>query len=93
MPTYVYRRTDGTVFEIQQRITADPFTRCPTTGQEVKRVITGGTGLIFKGTGFYQTDYVSKPKPKEEKKEESATSEKKEKKKSPAAEPAKADAD
>ncbi len=58
MPTYVYRREDGTTFEIQQRITEDSLETCPTTGQAVKRVISGGTGLIFKGSGFYLTDYV-----------------------------------
>ncbi len=57
MPTYVYRREDGTAFEIKQRITEDPLETCPTTGQPVKRVISGNTGLIFKGSGFYITDY------------------------------------
>ena len=60
MPTYVYRREDGTTFEIEQRITADALETCPTTGQRVKRVISGGTGLIFKGSGFYLTDYANK---------------------------------
>lgn len=58
MPTYVYRREDGTTFEIDQRITEDALTTCPTTGQPVTRVITGGQGLIFKGSGFYLTDYA-----------------------------------
>ena len=58
MPTYLYRREDGTTFELEQRITADALETCPTTGQAVKRVITGGTGLIFKGSGLYLTDYV-----------------------------------
>ena len=58
MPTYIYKREDGTTFEIEQRITEDVLTVCPTTGQPVKRVITGGTGLIFKGSGFYLTDYA-----------------------------------
>ena len=58
MPTYVYRREDGTTFEIVQRITEDSLETCPTTGQTVKRVISGGTGFIFKGSGFYLTDYV-----------------------------------
>lgn len=58
MPTYVYRRADGTTFEIQQRITEDPLKSCPTTGQPVTRVISGSAGLIFKGSGFYLTDYV-----------------------------------
>ncbi len=60
MPTYIYKREDGTTFEIDQRITEDALTECPTTGQAVKRVITGGTGLIFKGSGFYLTDYARK---------------------------------
>ncbi len=60
MPTYVYRREDGTTFEIKQRITADKLTTCPTTGQAVTRVISGNAGLIFKGDGFYLTDYARK---------------------------------
>lgn len=58
MPTYVYRREDGSTFEVRQRITDDPLDTCPETGQEVKRLITGGGGLIFKGSGFYETDYA-----------------------------------
>ena len=58
MPTYVYRRKDGSKFEIDQRITADALTTCPETGQKVERIITGSAGLIFKGSGFYLTDYV-----------------------------------
>ncbi len=60
MPTYEYLREDGTSFEIQQRITEDPLAECPTTGQKVKRLISGGSGLVFKGSGFYVTDYVRK---------------------------------
>lgn len=58
MPTYVYRREDGSTFEVQQRITEDPLEVCPETGQPVKRVISGNAGLIFKGSGFYLTDYA-----------------------------------
>ncbi len=58
MPTYVYKRDDGTTFEIQQRITADALDTCPTTGQKVRRIPSAGAGLVFKGSGFYQTDYV-----------------------------------
>ena len=58
MPTYVYRREDGSKFEIDQRITADALTTCPETGQKVERIITGSAGLIFKGSGFYLTDYA-----------------------------------
>jgi len=60
MPTYVYRRADGTTFEQFQRITDDALTEDPETGQPVTRVISGGAGLQFKGTGFYETDYVKK---------------------------------
>lgn len=57
MPTYEYRREDGTTFETQQRITDDPLETCPETGQKVERLISGGSGLIFKGDGFYVNDY------------------------------------
>lgn len=60
MPTYVYRREDGTTFEVFQRISDDALTVDPETGQQVERVISGGAGLQFKGTGFYLTDYVRK---------------------------------
>lgn len=60
MPTYVYKREDGTTFEVMQRITDDPLEVCPTTGQKVTRVISVGAGLIFKGNGFYLTDYARK---------------------------------
>ncbi|MEX1054834.1 MAG: zinc ribbon domain-containing protein [Rhodothermales bacterium] len=60
MPTYVYRRADGSTFEVHQRITEDALTEDPETGQKVERVITGSAGLIFKGTGFYLTDYARK---------------------------------
>lgn len=57
MPTYVYRREDGSTFEVQQRITEDPLETCPETGQEVERIITGNAGVIFKGEGFHVNDY------------------------------------
>lgn len=58
MPTYSYRRADGTTFDVEQRITEDALETCPTTGQPVRRVITAGAGLVFKGSGFYLTDYA-----------------------------------
>ena len=58
MPTYVYRREDGSRFEIEQRITEPPLVVCPTTGQNVVRIITTSAGLLFKGSGFYLTDYA-----------------------------------
>jgi predicted nucleic acid-binding Zn ribbon protein len=78
MPTYVYRRPDGTTFEVFQRISDDPLDVDPDTGQPVERVIGGGAGLIFKGSGFYETDYVRKSGKSEstsESRSESSTSE------------------
>jgi putative FmdB family regulatory protein len=57
MPTYVYRREDGSTFETQQRITEDPLDTCPDTGQDVERIITNNPGVIFKGDGFHVNDY------------------------------------
>ena len=57
MPTYEYKREDGSVFEITQSINDDPLETCPTTGQPVKRIISGGGGVVYKGTGWYVTDY------------------------------------
>lgn len=57
MPTYEYRREDGSTFDIKQGINDDPLEICPTTGQKVKRVITGGGGVVYKGDGWYVTDY------------------------------------
>ena len=60
MPTYVYRRPDGTTFEAFQKISDPPLTVDPESGEPVQRVISGGAGLQFKGDGFYLTDYVKK---------------------------------
>lgn len=57
MPTYEYKREDGSTFEITQSINDDPLETCPTTGQPVKRMISGGGGVVYKGTGWYVTDY------------------------------------
>lgn len=57
MPTYEYKREDGSTFEITQSINDDPLKKCPTTGQPVKRIISGGGGVVYKGTGWYVTDY------------------------------------
>jgi len=57
MPTYKYKREDGTTFEIKQSINDDALEKCPDTGQKVKRVISGGGGVVYKGDGWYVTDY------------------------------------
>jgi putative FmdB family regulatory protein len=56
MPTYTYRREDGTTFEIRQKFSDDPLDIDPKTGQKVERIISNPTGIIFKGSGFYVTD-------------------------------------
>ena len=55
MPTYQYRREDGTTFEIRQSFSDAPLEVDPKTGQRVYRVIQP-SGIIFKGSGFYVTD-------------------------------------
>lgn len=47
MPTYAYRREDGTTFETRQRITEDALNECPETGQPVERIISGTPGVIL----------------------------------------------
>jgi putative FmdB family regulatory protein len=59
MPTYEYKcDACGYEFERFQSITAEPIRRCPECGKaKVRRLISTGAGLIFKGSGFYITDY------------------------------------
>ena len=56
MPVYVYRRADGSTFEIEQRMRDESLVSCPTTGQSVERVLQPFTPR-YKGTGFYSTDH------------------------------------
>lgn len=61
MPTYVYEcRRCGHRFEILQSITDPPRRRCPECRGAVKRIVMPGGGLVFKGSGFYITDYKRK---------------------------------
>ncbi|MEX0779728.1 MAG: zinc ribbon domain-containing protein [Balneolales bacterium] len=60
MPTYQYQREDGSTFEVMQSIKAEPLEKCPDSGQKVKRVISGGAGVVYKGEGWYVTDYKDK---------------------------------
>jgi putative FmdB family regulatory protein len=58
MPTYDYGCVEcGHEFEQFQSIIAAPLEVCPQCGGKVSRRIHGGAGLIFKGSGFYLTDY------------------------------------
>ncbi|MEW6506604.1 MAG: FmdB family zinc ribbon protein [Bacteroidota bacterium] len=68
MPTYEYKCLDcGHKYEIFQRITEEPADECPVCKGNVKRLIGMGAGPIFKGSGFYQTDYKSRPSESENK--------------------------
>jgi putative FmdB family regulatory protein len=58
MPTYEYRCSKcEESFEFFQKISEEPIRECPVCKGELKRVISGGAGIIFKGSGFYTTDY------------------------------------
>ncbi len=59
MPTYEYRCPKGHGFEVFQRMSDDPVAKCPECGAEDERQISGGAGFLFKGDGFYITDYRS----------------------------------
>ncbi|MGD0038488.1 MAG: zinc ribbon domain-containing protein [Bacteroidota bacterium] len=87
MPTYEYRcKSCGHEFEEFQMMSADPLIMCPKCAKPaLKRLMSSGVGLIFKGSGFYATDYQksdtssssgkkskSKPSSKSESKPESA---------------------
>jgi putative FmdB family regulatory protein len=80
MPTYEYEcEKCHHQFEKFQSMTDEPVKACPVCGGKVKRLISGGGGLLFKGNGFYITDYRSESYKKRQK-EESGTSTKGEKK-------------
>ncbi len=75
MPTYEYRCPEGHEFEKFQKITEKPRTKCPVCGKPATRVISGGAGLVFRGSGFYITDYGKDgkgPRKSEEKAEKPA---------------------
>ena len=58
MPTYEYQcKNCGFKFEEFQSIAAAPLEKCPSCGGKLVRLVSGGAGLIFKGSGFYITDY------------------------------------
>ena len=57
MPTYEYICSAGHAFEAFQKISERPKSKCPKCGKPASRKISGGAGLVFKGSGFYITDY------------------------------------
>ncbi|MDR2149522.1 MAG: zinc ribbon domain-containing protein [Spirochaetaceae bacterium] len=57
MPTYEYKcNVCGYSFDAFQSIHDEPLKVCPQCGKEIRRLINGGTGVIFRGSGFYVTD-------------------------------------
>ena len=70
MPTYDYICNKcGHTFELFQSMTETPRKTCPVCKRVVRRLVSGGSGLIFKGSGFYLTDYKNDKKPPKDKKE------------------------
>jgi putative FmdB family regulatory protein len=64
MPIYEYRRPDGTTFEIQQSFSDETLTHDPDTGVKVQRVL-HAPAVHFKGKGFYNTDYGTRNRQRE----------------------------
>jgi putative FmdB family regulatory protein len=88
MPTYEYKCPKGHLFEkIYPTITSKRTATCPTCGKKAERQLSGGGGLVFKGSGFYITDYKRagekkeiepKPEPKSDTKSDVKTESKSE---------------
>jgi len=75
MPTYEYQcQKCKKRHETSQSITAKPLTKCPRCGGRLKRLISSGSGFLFKGRGFYITDYRSKSYREAKKKDEGSHS-------------------
>ena len=89
MPTYEYECPEGHRFEKFQKMSDRPRAACPVCGKPAVRKISGGAGLVFKGSGFYITDYGKDGKgPRKAETEGGAKSEGKAEPKTDAAKPA-----
>jgi putative FmdB family regulatory protein len=64
MPIYEYRRPDGTTFEVMQSFSDPPFLADPVSGVPVQRVL-HAPAVHFKGKGFYNTDYGTRKRQRE----------------------------
>ncbi len=65
MPTYDFKCPEGHEFEEFQSMNEEPKSVCPKCGKDAPRIFGAGSSLVFKGTGFYITDYkkpASEPK-------------------------------
>lgn len=67
MPIYEYKCEKGHVFEVIQRMVDDPVTACEKCGKPVQRVF-HPVAVHFKGSGFYNTDYGTKRRARENEK-------------------------
>lgn len=72
MPKYDYRCEACGVFEAVQRISEPPLEKCPHCGGHVTRLISSNVNVIFKGSGFYKTEYRSNDYMKKLKEEDKA---------------------
>ncbi len=92
MPTYEYEcEACGHSFEEFQYMSDKPLKKCPKCSkQKLQRLIGSGAGIIFKGSGFYETDYKRKDQPKPASESAPAKTESAPKAETPAAKPAKA---
>lgn len=64
VPFYEYRRPDGTILEVMQKMTDPPLTEDPETGVALQRIF-HPIAVHFKGKGFYNTDYGTKKRARE----------------------------
>ena len=61
MPTYTYQcKTCNHTFDLFHAMSSRPRVRCAECGKACRRLIGKGSGIIFKGSGFYETDYKQK---------------------------------
>lgn len=81
MPTYEYEcPACGCRFEKLEPITAEPQAKCPECGARCRRLVSAGTGVIYKGSGFYTTDYRSESYKKAAQKDRESTADAQDKK-------------
>jgi putative FmdB family regulatory protein len=73
MPTYEYRCAKGHSFDVFQKMSDPPVATCPECGEGAERVLSGGAGFLFKGEGFYITDYRSEEYKKKAQAEKNAS--------------------
>ena len=74
MPIYEYRCKKGHTFDVMQRFSDDPLTKCEICGAPAQRVL-HAPAVHFKGSGFYNTDYGTRKRSREKESKEAAKSE------------------